>query len=206
MSEKNHSEQTSNKQITALILAGGRGQRLGGQDKGLVEVQQQPLIAYVIQAIQAEVAHIIISANRNQDRYAEFGYPVYSDSLSGYMGPLAGILTGLQQCTTPWLLVLPADTPRLPQRLISRLWQAVQNQPCQIAIAAEGDYLQPTFAIINVLLRDSLQQYLQNGGRKTQQWMQQQTHCRVDFSDQADAFMNINTEAELAIAQQQFKP
>lgn len=199
------SDQSSAKPITALILAGGRGQRLGGQDKGLVEVNQQPLITFVIDSIKPDVQQIIISANRNQERYAEFGYPVYGDSISGYMGPLAGILTGLQHCTTPWLLVLPADTPRLPQQLITRLWQAIQTQHCQIAIAAEGKYLQPTFALLNVSLRESLQQYLQNGGRKTQEWMQQQACCRVDFSDQANAFMNINTETDLAQAQQQMQ-
>lgn len=192
-------------EISALILAGGQGQRLGGEDKGLLELNQQPLIEYVLQAIRPEVQHIMISANRNLDRYAQYGYPVYADSIAGFMGPLAGILSGLQHCPTDWLLILPADTTGIPQQLVARMWQAVHDQSCTVAIADDGNYLQPTYALLNISLRDNLQHYLENGGRKTQHWMQQQTFCQVDFSDQPEAFLNINTQSEFSRVQQALK-
>jgi len=188
--------------ITAIILAGGQGSRLGGLDKGWVELNNIPLIQHVINRIQPQVRGIIISANRNIKRYADLGFPVYEDEINDFSGPLAGILQGLQQCKSEWLLTVPADSPFIPKDLAQRLGQNIQDN--KILIAHDGKHLQPTFALIHKSLTSSLQDFLQQGERKTRVWMQQQPHKIVDFSDEANDFININTDEELNIAEKHF--
>lgn len=189
--------------ITAVILAGGQGSRLAGQDKGLVKLNNIPLVAHLIKRIQPQVADIIISANRNKTEYEQFGFPVYNDDILDFAGPLAGILKALQQCQNEWLLVAPADSPFIPGDLAARLSQNIQDN--KIAIPHDGSHLQPTFALIHKSLNSSLNDFLNKGERKARVWMQQQSHTIVDFSDQKNAFLNINTEDELKNAEQHFK-
>lgn len=111
--------------ITAVILAGGKGSRLGGVDKGWVELRQVPLIQHVINRIQPQVAGIIISANRNIKRYTDLGFPVYEDETNNFFGPLAGILKALQQCKSDWLLTVAADSPFIPKNLAQHLSQNI---------------------------------------------------------------------------------
>lgn len=194
---------TNTQNITAVILAGGKGSRLGGVDKGLVELNKTALIQHLIKRIQPQVSSIIISANRNLNVYADFGFPVFEDEITDYAGPLAGILKALQQCQSEWLLVVPADSPFIPTDLASRLSQNIQSN--KLAIPHDGQYLHPTFALIHKSLESSLKTFLDKGERKARVWMQQQPHTIVDFSDQIDAFININTEDELKNAEDHFE-
>ncbi len=193
---------TKTQNITAVILAGGQGSRLGGLDKGLIQLQQISLIQHVINRIKPQVTEIIISANRNLDVYTDLGFSVYKDEISDFAGPLAGILKALQQCQSEWLLTIPADSPFIADDLAQRLIQNIEDN--KIAIAHDGERLQPTFSLIHKSLESSLKDFLQKGERKTRVWMQQQPHTIVDFSDQADAFININTQEELNNAEKYF--
>ena len=190
-------------QITAVILTGGKGSRLNGADKGLVTLNKIPLVQHLINRIKPQVNNIIISANRNIETYSNMGLPVFKDDIDDFAGPLAGILKALQQSQNAWVLVVPADSPFIPTNLALRLMQNVADN--KIAIPHDGNYLHPTFALIHKDLATSLAEFLQQGERKARVWMQQQAHTIVDFSDQADAFMNINTEDELKNAEQHFK-
>jgi molybdopterin-guanine dinucleotide biosynthesis protein A len=194
---------TMTQNITAVILAGGKGSRFGGVDKGLVELNNLPLVQHLVNRILPQVSDIIISANRNIDSYKKLGFPVYEDEIGDYAGPLAGILKALQQAKTEWLLIVPADSPFIPNDLASRLTENIDE--AKIAIPHDGQYLHPTFALIHTSLKDSLKNYLEKGERKARTWMQQQDHIIVDFSDQPDAFMNINTDEELKNAEKHFQ-
>ena len=189
--------------INAVILAGGQGSRLGGLDKGLLKLNKRPLIQHVIHRIQPQVSNIIISANRHIDAYSNFGFDVYEDDIPNFAGPLAGILKALQHCQSEWLLIVPSDSPFIPDDLVQRLSENVANN--KIAIPHDGKYLHPTFALAHKSLTSSLKEFLQQGERKARVWMQQQEHTIVDFSDQANAFMNINTEDDLNNAEKHFK-
>lgn len=189
--------------ITAVILAGGQGSRFSGVDKGLIKLNNVPLIKHIISRIQPQVEEVLISANRNIDTYTHFGFPVYQDEVTGFAGPLAGILKALQHCKTEWLLTVPADSPFISTGLAQRLSENIADK--KIAISHDGKHLQPTFALIHKSMESSLKAFLQKGERKTRAWMQQQPHIIVDFSDQADAFINLNTEDELKNAEKHFK-
>jgi len=184
-------------QITAVILAGGRGSRMGGQDKGLVPLDGKPMIEHVISALAPQAGKLIINANRNLEEYAAFGYPVISDELEGYQGPLAGILSTLNQVSTPYLLCAPCDVPGLPEDLGLRLVTALQQQQGELAVVHDGKKLQPAFALIPVELRDDLQAYLQRGGRKLRSWCRAHRLALADYSDQPERFTNINDSGEL---------
>jgi len=194
---------TTTQNITAVILAGGQGSRLGGLDKGLVELKKVPLVQHIIDRLKPQVADIMISANRNLKIYTDFGYPVYEDDMANFAGPLAGILKALQQCKSEWLLIVPADSPFIPNDLAQRLIQNIKEN--KVVIPHDGKYLHPTFALIHKSLAESLDDFLQQGERKARVWMQQQTHAIVDFSDQEQAFININTDDELKSAELHFE-
>ncbi len=180
--------------ISAVILAGGRGSRLQGQDKGLLPLLQRPLITHVIERIKPQVAHIMISANRHLEDYRQWGFPVYPDATPDFAGPLAGILTALDHCKTEWLLSVPADSPFVSSELVARLGHDPADK--RIMLPHDGEHLYPTFALLHHSLRDSLHAFLQQGERKAGYWAQQQPYKIVDFSDQANCFFNINTEAD----------
>lgn len=189
-----------NKQsFTAVILAGGQGSRLSGLDKGLVKLNNISLVQHLINRTAPQVSEIMISANRNIETYSDLGFPVYEDELNNFAGPLAGILAALKHCQTDWLLTVPADSPFIPLDLAQRLSSNIQDS--KIIMAHDGKRLQPTFALIHKSLQASLEDFLKKGERKTRVWMQQQPHNIVDFSDQADAFININTEDDLENAE-----
>lgn len=180
-------------EITAIILAGGRSRRMGGIDKGLLPFQGQVLIEPVIAALQHQVGTILISANRNLERYQAFGQPVIADMLGDYYGPLAGIATGMQAVITPYVLAVPCDAPRLPDNLVGTLWQALDTQQADISVAHDGTRLQPLFALLKCTLLPALLSYLDTGGRKVQAWYGQQQMTVADFSSQRDHFINLNT-------------
>ena len=183
-------------EYTAVILAGGRGSRMGGNDKGLVLLDGKPLIEHVITTIAPQVGHLLINANRNMADYQKFGYPVIRDELSGYQGPLAGIYSALEQISTPDLITVPCDGPRLPQDLVARLARAREAEAADIAVAHDGKRLQPVYALIAKKLRPSLKAYLDGGDRKIDLWYAQHKMATADFSDIPETFLNINTPEE----------
>jgi molybdenum cofactor guanylyltransferase len=179
--------------ITAVILAGGRGSRMGGSDKGLVYLEGKPLIQHVIATIAPQVSKLLINANRNISEYRELGYPVIEDSISGYQGPLAGVLSALQQIDTPDLVSVPCDGPRLPDNLVQRLLSARDRETADIAVAHDGNRLQPVYALIPARLQQSLHDYLEAGERKIDLWYARHQVALADFSDIPQTFLNINS-------------
>lgn len=181
--------------ITAIVLAGGKSTRMQENDKGLQILGDKPLYRHVIARIKPQVEHIIINANRHQAQYAQSGYPVIGDDLPGFWGPLAGICSGLRHCQTELALIVSCDTPFLPDQLVIKLWQALKNH--NAVYAYDGEKNHPTILLIKVNQAENIARYLQQGDRKLMLFLQQIGAVRVDFSDQANAFVNINTLAEL---------
>ena len=182
--------------ITAVILAGGKGSRLGGQDKGLVAHQGKPLIEHILKRIEPQVHTVLINANRNQDVYAQYGYPVISDALNDYQGPLAGISAAMKVAATRYILTLPCDGPSVAKDFVFRMLSAINRDASRIAVAHDGERLQAVHALIPVSLMESLDDFLAKGDRKVGLWHQQHPLSVVDFSDTPAAFANINTEQQ----------
>ncbi|MEY4645166.1 MAG: molybdenum cofactor guanylyltransferase MobA [Hylemonella sp.] len=195
--------------ITGLILAGGRGSRMGGADKGLQNFNGMPMALYTLLRLQPQVGAVIINANRNLGAYESFGVPVWPDVLEDYAGPLAGFLTGLERCETPYLVTVPCDTPNFPSDLVVRLAQALDRQQADIAMAAapetgkDGQRVvrsQPVFCLLRAELMESLAEFTRQGGRKIDAWTAQHQSVLVPFDTPADdprAFANANTASEL---------
>ncbi|CAM4071823.1 molybdenum cofactor guanylyltransferase MobA [Vreelandella rituensis] len=184
----------SRAELTGLILAGGKGRRMGGRDKGLELFAGQPFVAHVQGRLADHVSEVLINANRNLERYADFGDRVIVDSESGFLGPLMGIYTGLRAASTPWVVVTPCDTPVLPMDLVARLVNGIGDN--DIAVADDGERLHPVVALIRTTLIDDLEQALSQGERKVERWQARHAWCRVDVSDCAQAFINLNSEAD----------
>lgn len=186
--------------LTGIVLAGGRGSRMGGVDKGLQNHRGVPLALHAMQRLAPQVGQVMISANRHQDAYAAFGVPVWPDAVADHPGPLAGFLVGLAHCTTPYLLTVPCDAPNFPTDLAARLAAGVTAQGAQLAIAAtreaDGVQVQPVFCLMHATLADSLTDFMRNGQRKVERWAATQCCATVVFDDAA-AFANINTVQEL---------
>ena len=193
--------------ITAVILAGGRGSRMGGADKGLQNFNGVPLALHTLMRLSPQVGETMIIANRNLAAYESFGVPVWPDSTSmgDYAGPLAGFMTGLERCETPYLLTVPCDTPLFPQDLVSRLARALEANGADFAVASapeEDGQLrpQPVFCLMGAVMLECLHHFTQGGGRKIDAWTAQHKVAIVPFnlpSDDAKAFFNANTLAEL---------
>lgn len=182
--------------ITGLILAGGAGRRMGGADKGLLDWQGRPLVAHAIERLAPQVGRLIISANRNRDAYAGFGYPVIDDELQGFQGPLAGLAAGLAACTTEWLACVPCDCPRLPLDLVAQLLVAAEEADAALAVATTDEGLQPTFQLCRRDLLPALEAYLAHGERRVSAWCRRQGAAEAFFED-AVAFRNLNAPADL---------
>jgi molybdopterin-guanine dinucleotide biosynthesis protein A len=191
--------------ITGLILAGGRGSRMGGVDKGLQNHTGLPLAMGALLRLQPQVGHLLVNANRNLGAYEAFGAPVWPDPIEGFAGPLAGFLAGLEHCETPYMVTVPCDTPDFPTDLAARLAQAIDAEGADLAYATtlEGGREQshPVFCLMRSALLDSLVAFLHGGGRKIDTWFAQHKAVAVPFPDPR-AFFNANTAAELAQLQQ----
>lgn len=184
--------------ITAVILAGGRGMRMGGQDKGLLALAGQPLVAHLIDALQPQVESLLINANRNRVAYQALGWPVVSDQVGEFFGPLAGMLSALEVAHTPYVLSVPCDSPLLVRDYAQRMYQTLLNQSAELSVAHDGKRLQPVFALLSTSLCTSLQAYLAAGERKIDRWFAQHRMAVADFSDAPSMFRNINSPEELA--------
>ncbi len=182
--------------ITAVILAGGKGKRLGGKDKGLVLYHNKPLIEHILEKIETQVSTVLISANRNNALYSTYGYAVIKDEMLDYQGPLAGFYTAMKNTQTEYIITLPCDGPLISYDLVTRLRKCLQHNPTKIAVAHDGQRLQPTYALIPVTYLSDLNKFMRNGGRSIYQWYAQYAIISCDFSDIPYIFANINTEEQ----------
>ena len=204
--------------ITAVILAGGRGSRMGGVDKGLQSFNGVPLALHALMRLQMQegslIAETMVNANRNLAAYEAMGVSVWPDaSPDAFAGPLAGFLTGLERCETPLLLTVPCDSPLFPLDLVQRLHDALENEQADIAVASAPELdtqgathtrAQPVFSLMRSSLMESLVQFMHSGGRKIDAWTAQHTTVLVPFDlpgDNPQAFANANTLAELQALQ-----
>lgn len=187
--------------ITGLILAGGMGRRMDGADKGLQLLHGRPLIAWSLERYTPQVGHVLVNANRHLDAYRGYGHPVISDAIAGYAGPLAGFQAGLRACATPYLAVVPCDTPFLPADLVTRLAAALDAAGADIAVARVGGRAQPVFMLMHVRVESDLERYVGAGGRKIETWYTALPHVMVDFDDEPGAFANLNSLDELRAAE-----
>lgn len=185
------------KNITGAILAGGQARRMGGADKGLMALQGKPLITYVIDVLTPQVGALIINANRNLDLYSTFGYPVIPDTAPGQAGPLVGIASTLLTAKTDYVLVVPCDSPYLPHDLAARLATALTQAHAEVAVAHDGTRMQPVVALLQRDLAEDILQSIHRGHNKTERWMTSRRLAVADFSDQPQAFKNINTPEDM---------
>lgn len=187
--------------ITGLVLAGGRGSRMGGVDKGLQNHRGLPLALNALLRLQPQVGTVLVNANRNLAAYESMGAEVWPDAVPDYPGPLAGFLAGLEHCETPWLLTVPCDTPHFPTDLAARLAEAAVAADAEVAMAVTLDpdgtrQRQPVFCLLRTELLESLVAFVQSGQRKIDRWTDQHRVVEVVFED-AGAFDNANTLDEL---------
>jgi molybdopterin-guanine dinucleotide biosynthesis protein A len=186
--------------ITGLVLAGGRGSRMGGVDKGLQPHLGMPLAMHAMLRLAPQVGEVMINANRNLGAYESMGVPVWPDALADYPGPLAGFLAGLEHCMTPCLATVPCDSPRFPEDLVARLAERLDAEDAELAMAAtreDGELrLQPVFCLMRAAVVESLVRFTTSGRRKIDAWTATLRTVAVPFDD-ASAFVNANTIAEL---------
>ena len=181
--------------IAAVILAGGQGSRMGGIDKGLVDYQGRRLIEWALAILKPQVSELVISANRNLDAYAAYGYRVLPDTLPDFPGPLAGVLAALQAVAADWLVVVPCDTPHLPADLVARLLDAAQQANVPLAIAADDARTHYSCFIVRADQLDTLVAFLTRGERAVRHWQAGMPSTTVQFD--AACFANFNQTGDL---------
>ena len=170
---------------------------MGGKDKGLVEICGRPMVEFVIDSLRPHVASIILNANRNLEYYTRFGCPVVSDDVSGFLGPLAGILSGARAASTELILTAPCDSPLVPGYLTERLYQARAQANAEISVAHDGKRPQPVFSLFSVDLASSIDDFLTSGERKIDRWYERHHTVFASFADQPNRLANINRMSEL---------
>ncbi|OAT30920.1 molybdenum cofactor guanylyltransferase MobA [Proteus myxofaciens] len=180
-----------NKMITGGILAGGRATRMGGVDKGLQILEGKPLYLHIADKLSSHVDHILISANRNLDEYRKSHYPVITDEIEDFAGPLAGMLAVLKNAQTPWVIFVPCDVPYFPVNLVKNLYE--QKGDALASYVYDGNREHPTLSLLNRRVIPMLEKYLAQGDRKLMLFMKQIGAKPVLFADQAEAFINLNT-------------
>lgn len=190
--------------VTGVILAGGLARRMNNQDKGLVGFKGQPMVSYAISAMSAVADITILNANRNMTEYLKFGLPVVSDQTDSFDGPLAGILTAMLYAETGILLVIPCDSPLIGAVHLQKLRSVLAEQDADVAVAFDGERLHPVFLAIKVSLKTSLHAYLTSGHRKVASWLALQKMVKVDFSEEPEVFINVNTIEELSALAAQY--
>ncbi|WP_413614802.1 molybdenum cofactor guanylyltransferase [Halomonas cupida] len=181
--------------LTGLVLAGGQGQRMGGVDKGLVEFAGAPLVSWAIRCLRPHVGEVLVSANRHLEQYAAVADRVVEDIEAGFHGPLMGIYSGLRAARSEWVVIVPCDSPLLPDDLVARLARVVEAG-ADIAIADDGERRHPVVAMMRQALHRDLGLALASGERKVGRWYARHECRPVDVSDCAEAFTNLNSEAE----------
>ena len=191
--------------IDALILCGGRAERMGGMDKGLIELHHKPLVTWVIERIKPQVRQILINANRNQEIYSQWGYPIFPDATPDYAGPLAGFQAGLSATRAEYLLVVPCDSPLVPINLVRELFRGFNSEQTQLTyvatpvISEDGEtsfQTHPVFCLMKSNVLPSLNNFIHSGQRKIDKWFKELHSVQIVFNDDS-AFANINSPDEL---------
>jgi len=185
------------REITGLILAGGQGRRMGGVDKGLAALRGRPMVAWVLERLAPQVGELLINANQNLEQYRDFGYPVVTDEIGGFAGPLAGLQAGMKAAHHAFVLMVPCDSPFLPTDLAQRLFSALNADHADLAVAKTGGQPYPVFALARTALLPHLTAFLEGGRRTVYAWYDLIKVVEVAFDDQEQAFTNINTTDEL---------
>ena len=188
--------------ITGVVLAGGRATRMGGQDKGLLELCGEPLVAHAVRRLAPQVGPLMINANRHIERYREYAAQVVRDDTNDalgaeYLGPLAGMLAAINAADTEYILTVPCDSPLLIPDYAVRMYRELRQHKAELCVASDGQRLQPVFALISTQLRNDLQDFLATGERKIDRWYARHRMARADFADAPAMFRNINTPQEL---------
>lgn len=196
MPDDSHNQPVEHR-VAAVVLAGGLARRMGGVDKGLVELNGKPMVEWALQRILPQVGRVIINANRNPELYGRFAVPVVADAIEGHLGPLAGLLTAMQYFDEDYVFMCPCDSPFLPPTMVKTLYDAMQSESAGIAVATDGERQQPVFLLAHKKCLPSLQKFLAAGERKIDRWFNEEKLVEVSFAGHADAFRNINTEEEL---------
>lgn len=188
-------------EVTGIVLAGGLGRRMSadgqGIDKGLQPFRGRPMALHAIERLAPQVLTLLVNANRHLERYREFGWPVVSDAIEGFAGPLAGLHAGMRVARTRYVVTVPCDSPFLPSDLVARLSAALASTPgARLAVARTGARAHPVFTLLERALLEDLEVYLASGRRRIDAWQAPLGVVEVDFGDEA-AFRNINTPQEL---------
>jgi molybdenum cofactor guanylyltransferase len=182
--------------VTGVVLAGGRGSRMGGDDKGLIILHGRAMVEHVLARLRPQVGALLISANRNQDRYAALGCPVVPDLLADYQGPLAGMAAALQAATTPYVVTVPCDSPLMAADVVERLAAALIKEDADISVAHDGSRTHPVFLMLKRSLLPSLLDFLNAGERKIDRWFVRHRVATADFRDCPESFINVNDPEE----------
>lgn len=199
------------KSIVGVLLAGGLSRRMGGGDKGLLQLGEKPMMAHAIDRLSPQVSQVILNANGSPDRFQQFGLPVVADTQDGAQGPLAGVLAGLKWTAehapeASHIVTASSDAPFLPDDLVKRLQagRLASGQP--IALAGSGGHRHPVIGLWPIALKDDLEAQLNEGVRKVVAWTDQHGFTTVDFpfsergGDKVDPFFNANTPEDLDVA------
>lgn len=179
---------------------------MGGVDKGLVMLQQKPLIQHVIERVKPQADELLINANREISQYQSFGYTVLQDEQADYIGPLAGFSLGLKHCKHEYLLTAPCDSPLLPLNLAQRLMNALEEHHADIAVAKSDNDTHPVFSLCKKTALPSLIDHINNGGRKVSAWQKSLKYVEVDFDDCSEAFLNLNTFEDISALELKLNP
>lgn len=198
-----HALEDVNERVGAVVLSGGLARRMGGQDKGLVEIGGKPMANWALDAIRSHVHTVVINANRNHDAYATLGCEVVADRHRGHVGPLAGLSAALHHLDTDYVFMCPCDSPFIDGALVGMLGMAALEQRADISVAHDGERMQPVFCLVHRRALISLDAYLVSGERKIDRWYATQNTVQVDCSSVTDSFRNINTEEERQAAEQE---
>lgn len=185
--------------ITAVVLAGGRGRRMGGQDKGLLTYQGRLLVEYPLTVLQGLAAKVYLNANRNLEEYAKLGFPLLPDQTQAFDGPLAGLLSAMLAADTPYILTAPCDCPKLQPELFQRLWAKLDAEQAELCAPIDGTRMHPVFLLGKTDLREDLADYLARGERKVETWLKSHRLVLADCSDHPEWFININTPEDLQV-------
>ncbi len=183
--------------LTALVLAGGMGRRMGGEDKGLLLYEGKPLIEHVLSTLSNQVDEIIINANRNIQTYRDFGFRVVQDETEDFQGPLAGFLSGMEAVKSGRILTAPCDGPKLPDNYAQTMLGFCTGRDLEIIVAHDGSRVQPVHALIPVALKENLAAFLSSGGRKIDAWYGQHPLIYADFSERPNVFYNVNQPEQI---------
>lgn len=182
--------------VGAVILAGGLARRMGGQDKGLIEIAGKPMVQYALEVQQPLVDSLVINANRNIEDYERLGVRVIKDTLADHQGPLAGLSAAIDALDTDYVIMCPCDSPFMQKDLMMSLIASCVSSDSDIAVAHDGQRLQPVFCVVHRRVKDSLNEFLLSGERKIDKWFLHHSVCKVDATNFTRSFVNVNTEEE----------